>query len=180
MKVKVVKDDWELTKNATYPVVTSKDNGVIVIENSKGEEQTLLPGEYEWVDETEGARLKIKATKRRGDVTEGKEYTVIKWEDGLPVILDDANEEHTMEPAWFEWVKGTTEKPNHYSSSNGKDVWESIAGFFSAESRRDHHRLNAVEYILRCMDKGGVEDLKKAKVNLDKAIEVMEKGMDDE
>ena len=173
MRVRVVKDGVDVTEDTEYEVIDWAGNIPVVIDNG-GDKQELYPYEYEWVDEAEETGVKIKATRRRCDVTKGKEYTVIKWEDELPVILDDANEEHTMELAWFEWVKGTTEKPNHYSSSNGKDVWESVGGFFSAESRRDHHRLNAVEYILRCMDKGGVEDLKKAKVNLDKAIEVME------
>jgi len=67
--------------------------------------------------------------------------------------------------------------PTHYSSPNG-DVWSTVGAFFSNQSRIDHHRLNAVEYIIRCPDKGGVEDLKKAKVNLDRAIEMMEENND--
>jgi len=68
-------------------------------------------------------------------------------------------------------------KPEHYSSPNG-DLWSTVGAFFSEQSRIDHHHLNAVEYIIRCFDKGGVEDLKKAKVNLDRAIEMMEEDND--
>lgn len=48
--------------------------------------------------------------------------------------------------------------PNHYQGADGLEVFE----------------VNVIKYVLRFSQKNGVEDLKKARVYLEKLIETME------
>jgi hypothetical protein len=114
---------------------------------------------------------KVTPVESSINFTAGAVYTVKGVDrDGDPIIINDKGLRAPEFASRFKRLKG---EPSHYSSPNG-DVWSTVGAFFSDQSRIDHHRLNAVEYIIRCFDKGGVEDLKKAKVNLDRAIEMME------
>ena len=48
--------------------------------------------------------------------------------------------------------------------------WDAMEAWMSAEQFRGFLRGNAIKYLARCDDKGGVEDLRKAAHYLDKLI----------
>ena len=49
--------------------------------------------------------------------------------------------------------------------------WDAMEAWMSKEEFCGYLRGNCVKYIARCRDKGGLEDLKKARHYLDKLIE---------
>lgn len=49
--------------------------------------------------------------------------------------------------------------------------WDAMAAWMSTEQFRGFLRGNAIKYLARCDDKGGVEDLKKARHYLDALLE---------
>lgn len=51
--------------------------------------------------------------------------------------------------------------------------WTAMEAWMSPEAFAGFLRGNAIKYLARCDDKGGVEDLRKARHYLDKLIEVM-------
>jgi len=53
--------------------------------------------------------------------------------------------------------------------------WDAMEAWMSKEQFIGFLRGNALKYIARCDDKGGVEDVRKARHYLDKLIETMEK-----
>jgi hypothetical protein len=115
----------------------------------------------------------VEANQNAFEITAGQKYKILCVKElGEVTIVNVTSDDGKMRSYVYSVFKSST-SPSHYSSPNG-DVWSTVGAFFSEQSRIDHHRLNAVEYIIRCFDKGGVEDLKKAKVNLDRAIELME------
>jgi hypothetical protein len=59
----------------------------------------------------------------------------------------------------------------HYASK-AVQPWEAMEAWMSSEAFAGFLRGNAIKYLARCEDKGGVEDLKKARHYLDKLIEV--------
>lgn len=66
-------------------------------------------------------------------------------------------------------------KPGHYQGAHGLeaiDVVRNFAGDLTAE--QGFYWGNAIKYMLRFQKKNGVEDLKKARKNLDWLIENME------
>ena len=66
-------------------------------------------------------------------------------------------------------------KPNHYQGAQGLeaiDVIRNFAGGLNAE--QGFYWGNMIKYVLRFQKKNGVEDLKKARKNLDWLIENME------
>lgn len=66
-------------------------------------------------------------------------------------------------------------KPSHYQGAHGLeaiDVVRNFAGSLNAE--QGFYWGNAIKYMLRFQKKNGVEDLKKARKNLDWLIENME------
>lgn len=70
------------------------------------------------------------------------------------------------------------EHPNRYVK-NGIEVWEIEKAFAAPEEKHiphfvEHLRFGAIEYILRCHDKNGIADLKKARFLLDRIIKEME------
>lgn len=65
--------------------------------------------------------------------------------------------------------------PNHYQGSNGLEVFEVLEQFSpSPEYVEGFYWSNVIKYVLRFNQKNGVEDLKKARVYLDKLIERLE------
>lgn len=69
----------------------------------------------------------------------------------------------------------TINKPSHYQGAHGLeaiDVVRNFAGGLNAE--QGFYWGNAIKYMLRFQKKNGVEDLKKARKNLDWLIENME------
>jgi len=62
--------------------------------------------------------------------------------------------------------------PSHYQAlGGGEDLWSTIRPLVSSSALIDHHRINVIEYVIRWESKGGVEDLRKARNNLDRMIE---------
>ena len=53
--------------------------------------------------------------------------------------------------------------------------WDAMEAWMSKEQFIGFLRGNALKYIARCDDKGGVEDARKARHYLNKLIETMEK-----
>lgn len=73
------------------------------------------------------------------------------------------------------------EHPNRYLK-NGIEVWEIEKAFAAPEEKHiphfvEHLRFGAIEYILRCHDKNGIADLKKARFLLDRIIMEMEHSL---
>lgn len=58
----------------------------------------------------------------------------------------------------------------HYTSKSIQP-WDAMRAWMSREQFSGFLRGNAIKYLARCDDKGGVEDLKKARHYLDKLIE---------
>lgn len=56
--------------------------------------------------------------------------------------------------------------PKHYASANGLEVIDVIEGFDLG-----FHEGNVVKYLLRWRQKGGIEDLQKARWYLDRFIQ---------
>ena len=72
-------------------------------------------------------------------------------------------------------------KPNHYIGTYGLEVKDVTRNFIKGKSEMEaHHWCSAVEYLLRYKEKNGLEDLKKARKNLDWMIEEMEKTKGDD
>lgn len=69
-------------------------------------------------------------------------------------------------------MTNTVNKPSHYIGVNGMEVEEVLQNFLpKINDGYTAHRLgSAVEYILRSSEKNGLEDLKKAKRNLEQVI----------
>ena len=63
--------------------------------------------------------------------------------------------------------------PNHYRGKFGLEAIEVIRNFMTTEEIRGFYKGNTLKYILREAKKNGLEDLKKARKNLDWLIEEM-------
>lgn len=60
---------------------------------------------------------------------------------------------------------------DHYRSKTIQP-WDAMEAWMSPEQFRGFLRGNVIKYVARCDDKGGVEDLKKARHYLDKLLEM--------
>lgn len=54
--------------------------------------------------------------------------------------------------------------------------WAAMQAWMTPEAFKGFLRGNAIKYLARCNDKGGVEDLRKARHYIDKLIEIETKG----
>lgn len=54
--------------------------------------------------------------------------------------------------------------------------WEAMEAWMTPEAFKGFLRGNCIKYLARCDDKGGVEDLRKARHYLEKLIEIETKG----
>lgn len=61
----------------------------------------------------------------------------------------------------------------HYTSKKVQP-WDAMEAWMNEAQFSGFLRGNAIKYLARCDDKGGVEDLKKARHYLDKLIEFHE------
>lgn len=61
----------------------------------------------------------------------------------------------------------------HYRSK-AVQPWDVIDSCMSKEEAVGFYRGNVIKYTMRCNDKGGVEDLKKARHYMDKLLEVLD------
>lgn len=63
---------------------------------------------------------------------------------------------------------------DHYRTK-AVQPWDAMRAWMTPEQFRGFLRGNAIKYLARCDDKGGVEDLKKAAHYLEKLIQEMER-----
>lgn len=69
-------------------------------------------------------------------------------------------------------IKSAVNHPEHYQGVKGLEVKEVLENFVKNKSGMEAHRwCSAVEYLLRYAEKNGIEDLKKARKNIDWLIE---------
>jgi len=61
---------------------------------------------------------------------------------------------------------------NHYTSKTVQP-WAAMQAWMTQEEFTGFLRGNVIKYVARCNDKGGIEDLKKARHYLDKLIETL-------
>ena len=64
---------------------------------------------------------------------------------------------------------------NHYASK-AVQPWDAMQAWMSREEFTGYLRGNVIKYMARCNDKGGIEDVKKARHYIDKLIEVLEQN----
>ena len=62
---------------------------------------------------------------------------------------------------------------NHYASK-AVQPWDAMQAWLSREEFAGYLRGNVIKYMARCNDKGGIEDVQKARHYIDKLIEVLE------
>ena len=62
---------------------------------------------------------------------------------------------------------------NHYASK-AVQPWDAMQAWMSREEFAGYLRGNVLKYMARCNDKGGIEDVQKARHYIDKLIEVLE------
>ena len=65
-------------------------------------------------------------------------------------------------------------KPSHYQGRYGMESIDVLRNFMTDEELKGFYMGNSLKYILRHQKKNGLEDLKKARKNLDWLIEEME------
>lgn len=70
-------------------------------------------------------------------------------------------------------MNDTVNHPSHYTSG-GIECIEAIKASMGTDSFQDYCKGNIIKYIWRWRSKGGVEDLKKARVYLDWLIQSAE------
>lgn len=97
-------------------------------------------------------------------------YSFIKWNDEKPFAINEkvvcAEIEHTTTQS------DVVNKPSHYIGINGLEMEEVLENFLPRfEDGYVSHRVgSATEYLLRSPLKNGIEDIKKAKRNLEQVI----------
>lgn len=71
-------------------------------------------------------------------------------------------------------------KPSHYQGRYGMESIEILRNFMTDEQLAGFYLGNSLKYLIRHQKKNGLEDLKKARKNLDWLIEKMEEKNDTE
>ena len=61
----------------------------------------------------------------------------------------------------------------HYANKKVQP-WDAMSAWMSQEEFVGFLRGNAIKYLARCNEKGGIEDVKKAQHYIDKLIEVLD------
>lgn len=154
---------------------------------------------YKWLARDEDGELwafvnkpeKVKSVKMWEDpidlgcemITENKDgkYSSIKWEDEEPWSLIDikfhiATEGAAKGMADFGKIaitaKDNVNKPNHYIGIHGLEVEEVLQNFIPRyeNSYAGHRVASAIEYLLRAPLKNKLEDIEKAKQNLEQIL----------
>lgn len=68
-------------------------------------------------------------------------------------------------------------KPKHYQGKYGMEAFDVVKNFiWDLAGERAYYWGNVIKYLLRFQKKNGVEDLKKARQNLDWLIEELEEA----
>lgn len=71
-------------------------------------------------------------------------------------------------------------KPSHYQGRFGMESIDALRNFMTLEQLKGFYLGNALKYLLRHQKKNGIEDLKKARKNLDWLIEEVEKELNND
>ena len=71
-------------------------------------------------------------------------------------------------------ISDNINKPSHYQGRYGMESIDVLRNFMTSEQLKGFYLGNALKYQLRFQKKNGLEDLKKARKNLDWLIEEME------
>ncbi|HFI0375278.1 TPA: DUF3310 domain-containing protein [Streptococcus suis] len=80
-------------------------------------------------------------------------------------------------PCLEEKATDPVKKPSHYQGRFGLEAVDVIKNFAACpEQEEGFYWGNAIKYMLRWHSKNGLEDLKKARQNLDWLIEMLEKN----
>ena len=79
---------------------------------------------------------------------------------------------HSLFPT-FTTANATQVGGNHYASK-AIQPWDAMQAWLSREAFIGYLHGNALKYMARWQDKGGIEDVKKARHYIDKLIEVLE------
>ncbi|HEM3893430.1 TPA: DUF3310 domain-containing protein [Streptococcus suis] len=75
----------------------------------------------------------------------------------------------------FRVVHDNVNSPSHYQGNYGMESIDVLRNFMTPEQLKGFYLGNALKYQLRYQKKNGLEDLKKARKNLDWLIEEEEK-----
>ncbi|WP_322622127.1 DUF3310 domain-containing protein [Aedoeadaptatus coxii] len=65
--------------------------------------------------------------------------------------------------------------PSHYVLSDGSDSMDALAKILGFDEFKGFLRGNAIKYLIRYKQKGGIEDLKKARDYINRLIAIVEK-----
>lgn len=71
-------------------------------------------------------------------------------------------------------IHDNVNNPSHYQGNHGLESIDVLRNFMTPEQLKGFHLGNALKYQLRYQKKNGLEDLKKARKNLDWLIELEE------
>ncbi|MFS9017821.1 DUF3310 domain-containing protein [Streptococcus cristatus] len=71
-------------------------------------------------------------------------------------------------------VHDNVHNPSHYQGKYGMESIDVLRNFMTSEQIKGFYLGNALKYQLRYQKKNGLEDLKKARKNLDWLIEELE------
>ncbi|HEL2737716.1 TPA: DUF3310 domain-containing protein [Streptococcus suis] len=74
----------------------------------------------------------------------------------------------------FRVIHDNVNNPSHYQGNYGMESIDVLRNFMTQEQLKGFHLGNALKYQLRYQKKNGLEDLKKARKNLDWLIELEE------
>lgn len=96
-------------------------------------------------------------------------FTELDWSR---IKMEEINAENLLKTK-----EDKVNNPNHYRGAFGLEAIEVVRNFAGDLSAvQGFYWGNAIKYLLRFQSKNGLEDLKKARKNLDWLIEEMEKG----
>ncbi len=97
-------------------------------------------------------------------------------------IADLALKKVDLRPAAFHKTieQDVINKPSHYQGRYGMESIEILRNFMTDEQLVGFYLGNSLKYLIRHQKKNGLEDLKKARKNLDWLIEEMEEKNDTE
>ena len=104
-----------------------------------------------------------------------KRQAKIDFSNECECLVDYSDGDYQMKPEKIDNVN----KPSHYQGSKGLESIEVIDNFIgNLPGKAAWCWGNAIKYLLRFQKKNGLEDLKKARKNLDWLIEEMEHGQE--
>lgn len=137
----------------------------------------------DWIEVT-----KVSSRARKHCVMNGDKFKVVDVsEDQSMVYAFSPSNQGTYRLETDHVVKIDTpkqenERPasDHYKNANNNDVWQFVDDNLSIERVKGFHQTNALKYVVRYHTKHEtvekrIEDLEKAKVSIDKLIELEKK-----